>query len=160
MFDDSLEGPRRIADHSSISGRIRHLRRGRHQRRAAIGLTLKQRADARPGQQRHVAGQQQHAAYCPFQHAAGLQQRVSRAQLRLLDNEADVRCGSGGFNLSGAVTQHDRNRSGPQRAGQPQHPLEQWQPGGSVEHLRLRGLHPRPLAGRQDHDVQRLVGHK
>ena len=57
----------------------------------------------------------------------------------------------------GRVTDHDDRGARSNRIRGTKHMLDKWQPANLVEHLWQAGLHPGPLAGGKDDEVQ--VGH-
>ena len=92
----------------------------------------------------------------PASDGFGLQQRVTGAELRRLDDELDGRAtiGQRGAHVVGAVADDEHGGRGLELVGGSQHVFDNRPAGQRVQHLRPGGLHPRALAGGENHDVE------
>ena len=147
------------ADDPPVARRV--LQHGGHHRRggAALAVARDQGSNGFRPQQRHVSGQQHHRAARAAQVRFRLEQRVAGAELRLLHDEvqsadAAERC-SEQLRL---MTDDDRQRRGFERRGISNDVPDERQSVRVMNQLRQGGLHPGPLAGGQNDQVQ--VGHR
>jgi hypothetical protein len=87
-----------------------------------------------------------------------LQQGVARAELRFLQCKPQAQPFPERLpHPLRTVADNHNDRRVLKRVGRAQHVLDQWETAGRMQHLRLLGLHPGPLAGGEDDDVN--VGH-
>ena len=96
---------------------------------------------------------------CPSRPQApfGLQQRMARAELRLLDGKLrDPAVPPARACTASACDRRRRRRRRARALGGAQHVLDERQAAAGVQHLGQRGLHPGALAGRKDDDVERV----
>ena len=135
-------------------------RGGQHRRRGAVARGASDQPVERLGpEQRHVARQQDHGPALACQRRLGLQQRVSGAELRLLDCKRRRVAGRPGAPSPARPRGRRRRRWMPGRSGSAARRTCSMRGRPQAgENLGERGLHPRALAGREDDDVQ--IGHQ
>ena len=156
LLDDARDPARLVADDAAVAVRFGELGREHGRGRAASPGGARGAASAcRP---RAAGRRRRAAARCRTsrQRRLGLQQRVARAELRRLHDE--LRGGPSrrerGAHLVGAVADDDHGVDPREAHRRPEHVLDEGPSGQRVQHLRPRRLHPRALAGRENHDVQ------
>ena len=108
-------------------------------------------------QQRHIAGQQNDGPCLTGKRLFRLKQGMTRAELRILAREPEVRPSrQRRLHGLGLVADDDHDGRGGNGIGRAKDVLNQGQAGRGVQNLGKSGFHPRSLACRKDDEVERV----
>ena len=147
-----------LADDAAVAARVGHRGRQHGRRGAGAAVPRHQPVDRLAGEERDIPGEHHDGPPLPFQRSLGLQQGVSGAQLRFLDDHSEVCAGREALaHQLGLVADDNDGGRRPQTVSRAQHVLNQRETARLVEDLGEGGLHPGAPPGSEDDDMQ--VGH-
>jgi hypothetical protein len=151
-LDDAQQHMVRGQDQAAIGAGVGGLE-AQHRDVGARGAQVEQRRDRRGAQQRAVGEGHHHVAVEIGQGLAGGQHGVAGAQRRILDDHRRLTQPLAGVDADGGAVgpDHDDDPRAAQGLGGVDGVVQQGPAGDLVQHLGGRRLHPRALAGGEDH---------